>query len=95
MSSLNFLQSTSLAQLQKLIDRVGIRCPALAERATKAGSLLMAGQVRPLRPDVFEVRGSAEQPYTVDLPRPAPAPTSSTAPRSSRAAAGASTCSGP
>jgi hypothetical protein len=58
-SSSNFFQSTSLADLQRLIDHVISRCPALAERATKARSLLMSGHVIPLRPDAFEVRGSA------------------------------------
>jgi len=67
MSPPSFLQSTSLLDLRRLIDLVSATCPPLADRSTKAGTLLMAGRVTPLRPDAFEVRGSASEPYTVDL----------------------------
>jgi hypothetical protein len=70
MSTLNpseFYTRASLSQVQALISSIADRCPALSERATKAGLILISGRVRPLDGCRYEVDGSDAQPYAVDL----------------------------
>ncbi len=67
MSTSNLFKNTSLYELQRLIDNIGQKCPPLADRAQRAGMILLAGKCRPIRPDLFEVDGTESRPYTVDL----------------------------
>jgi hypothetical protein len=61
------LQPTVLADLQSVVERVARRAPELAGRAYRAGILLASGAVRPVRPDLYEVKGTEPRPYAVDL----------------------------
>jgi hypothetical protein len=61
------LQPSVLADLQSVVDRVARRAPELASRAHRAAILLVAGAVRPVRPDLYEVAGTEPRPYVVDM----------------------------
>ena len=56
----------TVADLGALIGRVARKAPQLADRAERAGALLMAGKVHPVDLAIFEVDGSGGARYTVD-----------------------------
>ena len=56
----------TVADLGALIGRVARRVPQLADRAERAGGLLMAGKVHPRGADLFTVEGSNGARYAVD-----------------------------
>jgi hypothetical protein len=69
MSSPNLHQSTSLADLAHLVERVNVKSPELYTRAVSGATLLLTGAVTPTADDLtgFAVRGSAAEPYAVNL----------------------------
>jgi hypothetical protein len=70
MSTPNLHQSTTLADLARLVERVNLKSPELYTRAVSGATLVLTGAVTPdaeSGPSAYRVRGSKPEPYTVDL----------------------------
>ena len=59
-------QSSTLADLRRIVRRIAEAAPELAARAEAAGAIVLAGKVAE-HPEHFEVLGSGEQAYTVTV----------------------------
>src|SRR5919198_2903526 len=69
-STTSILQSTTVADLALLVERVNLKSPELYTRAISGATLVLTGAVSPdpeSGPSVYRVRGSKPEPYTVDL----------------------------
>jgi hypothetical protein len=73
MSTPNLHQSTTLADLARLVERVNVKSPELYTRAISGTTLVLTGAVSPTNDDLttFAVRGSKPEPYAVNLSSPA------------------------
>ena len=70
MSTPNLHQSSTLADLARLVEGVNRKAPELYARAVPGASLLLTGAISPdpeSGPSAYRVRGSQAEPYTVDL----------------------------
>ena len=70
MSTPNLHQSTTLADLARLVERVNVKSPELYTRAISGATLVLTGAVSPdpeAGPSAYRVRGSKPEPYAVDL----------------------------
>ena len=70
MSTPNLHESTTLADLARLVERVNLKSPELYARAISGATLVLTGAVSPdpeAGPSIYRVRGSKPEPYTVDL----------------------------
>ena len=70
MSSPNLHQSTTLADLARLVEGVKVKSPELYSRAISGATLVLTGAVSPdpeSGPNVYRVNGSKAEPYAVDL----------------------------
>ena len=71
MPSLDLSKSTTLSDLQFFVSTVAGKCPALQGRALSAVAILTADLIAPIytgpSPKRFSVKGSALEPYSVDL----------------------------
>ena len=59
MNTPDVLNSTTLAELAALVARAAEHGPELAARAEKAATILLAGKVSEVAPDLYEVVSSA------------------------------------
>jgi hypothetical protein len=70
MSTPNLHQSTTLADLARLVERVNLKSPELSTRAISGATLVLTGAVTPdpeSGPTAYRVNGSKAEPYAVDL----------------------------
>jgi uncharacterized Zn finger protein len=65
-STPNSIELTTLAELQQLVARIVLKCPALASRAEAAAGIIAACKIAQDGPSTFTVRGSGDSAYTVD-----------------------------
>ena len=70
MSAPNLYESSTLADLARLVERVNLKSPDLYTRAVSGATLVLTGAVSPdpeSGPTAYRVRGSQADPYAVDL----------------------------
>ena len=60
------LQSTTVAELARLVAHIGRKAPELDSRAERAALILLRAKLAPIGPDTFEVAGGEPGPYVVD-----------------------------